>query len=83
MSTNIASTEKKERLISAQKVMDRLSFSRTTLERLVKANEFPKPVKTSKGRKVWVESQIDLYIEKKILESSYSETDEGVENDDS
>ncbi len=77
MSTNIASTEKKERLISAKEVLERVSFSRTTLDRLVNSNEFPRPIKISEGRNMWAESQINSYIEQKIFESSRSKIDKG------
>jgi len=66
-----------ERLISAKEVLERVSFSRTTLDRLVNSNEFPRPIKISEGRNMWAESQIDLYIEQKILESSRSKIDKG------
>jgi prophage regulatory protein len=83
MSNSNPHTTSSERLISAHEVMNRVPFSRTTLDRLVKSNQFPKPIKLSEGRKVWVESQINSYIEKKIEESSDAKTDKGAENDNS
>jgi prophage regulatory protein len=44
-------------------------YSRAHLWRLIKAGRFPKPVKLGLGsRNVWVEQEIDSFIESKIAE---------------
>lgn len=46
-----------------------ISYSAPHRWRLIKAGRFPRPVKIGNGgRNVWVESEIDAYIEGKIAE---------------
>lgn len=43
-----------------------VTISRATLWRLIKKGEFPKPIKTSKSRNAWVESEIDAWMRSRI-----------------
>ncbi|TPM11282.1 AlpA family transcriptional regulator [Mesorhizobium sp. B2-3-11] len=43
-----------------------IGFSRPHIWRLMKAGEFPKPIKLGSSRNAWLESEIDAYIERKI-----------------
>lgn len=43
-------------------------YSKPHLWRLVKAGQFPAPIKWGAARNGWVESEIDSYIESKIAE---------------
>ncbi|MGP2492594.1 helix-turn-helix transcriptional regulator [Mesorhizobium sp. PUT5] len=46
-----------------------IRYSRPHLWRLMKAKEFPRPVKLGGGgRNLWVESEIDAYLQRKIAE---------------
>src|SRR5262245_34982284 len=45
-----------------------ITYSTTQLWRLEKENRFPRSIKIGGGRKAWVESEIDDYIEKRIAE---------------
>ena len=53
------------RLIAPPVVSHRTSLSRTTLWRLVRQGEFPKPVRVSAGRIAWLESAVDAWIASK------------------
>ncbi len=54
------------RLLPPPIVADRTSLSRTTLWRLVRRGEFPKPVRVSPGRVAWSESAINGWIASKM-----------------
>ncbi|GLQ79282.1 hypothetical protein GCM10007881_28000 [Mesorhizobium huakuii] len=47
-----------------------IDYSRPHIWRLVKAKDFPAPIKlgASGGRNLWVESEVDVYIARKIAE---------------
>jgi len=45
-----------------------IPFCRPHLWRLVKAGQFPKPVKIGAARNAWPEAEIDQYIAEKIAE---------------
>ena len=55
-----------ERLLPPAVVMDRTSLSRTTLWRLVRAGQFPKPAQVSPGRVAWAEGAIQGWITSKL-----------------
>lgn len=44
--------------LDAREVIRRTSLSRSTVNRMVKNNNFPKPVQIGSCRKAWVESEI-------------------------
>ena len=50
------------RLIRIQEVMDKVGIARSTVWHMVKKGTFPKPRKLSPKVTVWVESEIDEYI---------------------
>ena len=56
------------RLIRIQEVMNKVGIARSTVWYMVKKGKLPRPRKLSPRVTVWVESEIDEYIEK-ILES--------------
>ncbi|TPO07129.1 AlpA family phage regulatory protein [Mesorhizobium sp. B1-1-5] len=46
-----------------------ISYSPAHIWRLVKARKFPAPIKLGGGgRNMWVESEVDVYIARKIAE---------------
>jgi len=51
------------RLIRIQEVMNKVGIARSTVWYMVKKGTFPKPRKLSPRVTVWVESEIDDYIE--------------------
>jgi prophage regulatory protein len=50
------------KLIPGCKVYDRTSLSRTTIWRMVRAGEFPPPVRVSANRIAWPESVVSVWI---------------------
>lgn len=60
----------KRRLIPTSRlgVEKGITYSRAHLDRLIKAGKFPVPVKIGAGRNVFVEDEIDAYIEARINE---------------
>jgi prophage regulatory protein len=53
------------RLIGFAEVKHRIGLSRSTVWRLQKANQFPKSIPISSGRRAWLESAIDDWISSK------------------
>lgn len=55
-------------LISIRQVCQRLSIGRTTLWRMTTQTAFPKPIEVSAGRKAFVKSEIERWIQGRIAE---------------
>lgn len=55
-------------LISFKEVQKRLSIGRTALWKLTKLDNFPKPIKVTVGRKAFIETEIDAWIEERAAE---------------
>jgi prophage regulatory protein len=45
-----------------------ISFSRPHLFRLIKAGQFPTPLKIGENRNAWTEEEIDAWVEKRVTE---------------
>lgn len=54
------------RFLRLPAVMDRVGVKETTIWRLVKRGEFPRPVKVTKYASAWVESEVNDYMAKLI-----------------
>lgn len=54
---------KLDRFMRERNVLDAISLSRTTLWRVIKNGQFPKPVRISPGRVGWRESAIIAWQE--------------------
>jgi len=54
------------RLLPPPVVTDRTSLSRTTLWRMVRRGEFPKPIPISPNRVAWSEAEVDAWIASKM-----------------
>lgn len=52
-------------LLEVNDVCRKVKFSKTTLYELIKNDSFPKPIKVG-SKSVWVEAEIDGWIESKI-----------------
>ncbi|MFM0647035.1 AlpA family transcriptional regulator [Paraburkholderia bryophila] len=59
-------SEKKERLIRLEEVMNRTALTRSLLYKLVDAGEFPKGVKLCSSAVAWPESEVDKWIAARI-----------------
>ena len=55
-----------ERILPISVVLDRVCMSKTTLYRLIKAGEFPKPILVGRQRVGFLESDIDAWINTRI-----------------
>jgi prophage regulatory protein len=53
---------KKKKLIRLPVVLERVGYSRSRVYDLIKAKEFPKPVKLGKRASAWVEEEVDAWI---------------------
>jgi len=51
-----------QQLLSSKQVSMRVSLSISQIRRLVRKNQFPKPIKISAGRNGWLESDIEEWI---------------------
>lgn len=49
--------------LRADKVCEIYGFSKPTLYRLIKAGKFPQGIKISAGVRVWIASEIDLFLD--------------------
>ncbi len=49
--------------LSLEKVLKRVPFSKGTLYRMMKNQEFPQQRNISSGRVAWVESEVNAWIE--------------------
>lgn len=63
-----AKPQKPRRFLSLKTVLDRVPYSANHLARLEATGDFPKRIKLSPNRVVWVEEEIDEYQERKIRE---------------
>ena len=51
-----------QQLLSSKQVSERVSLSVFQIRRLISANKFPKPLKISAGRNVWLEKDVDDWV---------------------
>ena len=51
------------KLLSQPQVLERIGLGRTTLWRMEKAGEFPRRRQVSANRVMWIEAEVDLWIE--------------------
>lgn len=56
-----------DRIISAHDLVARLSLSRSTLWRLVRRGELPRPLRLSPGRVGWLESDVRKWLESRRI----------------
>jgi predicted DNA-binding transcriptional regulator AlpA len=56
-------------LLSINKVSAKVSLSISQIRRLLGANQFPRPITISPGRKGWLEKDVDKWIQNLIEES--------------
>jgi prophage regulatory protein len=43
-----------------------VSYSTTQLWRLIKAGQFPRPIKIGGGRNAWLEEEVDAYLKARV-----------------
>jgi len=53
-------------LISIDEVKERIGLSETTIWRIRKAGNFPKPVEVSPNRIAWVEQEVEDWLAERI-----------------
>ncbi|MCW9715828.1 helix-turn-helix transcriptional regulator [Avibacterium avium] len=58
--------EKKERFISLDEVITRTSLSKSTIYNYMRGGKFPKSITIASNRVVWLESEVDSWIEEKL-----------------
>lgn len=59
-------SEKPLRLIRLPEVIHKCGFGKSTLWKIVKEGNFPKPVYSVRRLTSWVESEVDAWIEEKM-----------------
>jgi prophage regulatory protein len=57
-------TEKPKRILRQPKVLERTGFAKSSLWKLIKDGDFPQPIRLTKRTIGWLESDIELYIER-------------------
>lgn len=64
-----ASTKHSERLLRMPDVISRVGIKRSQIYALVRAGEFPQPIRLSERATAWVESEIDDWITAQVRHS--------------
>ena len=54
--------------IRINQVMERVSFGKSKIWKMVKDGEFPQPIKLTSGTTVWIKEEVDKWIEDKVSE---------------
>ncbi|QIW10594.1 AlpA family transcriptional regulator [Francisella sp. LA112445] len=49
-----------------KEVIDRVGLSKSTIYRLAKANQFPRPIKLAENSSAWIKSEVDAWLQSKI-----------------
>ena len=57
----------KIKMLNIKATCDKTSLSRTQIERLVRAKQFPQPVQLSPKRKAWIENEVDQWLESRAV----------------
>jgi len=60
-----------DRLISEKSIVSLLGISRTTVWRMVRAGEFPRPRAVSENRKAWLESEVSEWVNARPVADAY------------
>ena len=55
------------RILRLKDVVDRIGLSKPTIYRMIKKDEFPKPLQLTKRSIGWNESDIDNWIESRLV----------------
>ena len=58
-----------QQLLTIKQVSTKVSLSISQIRRLIGANQFPKPITISVGRKGWLEKDVDNWIQNLVKES--------------
>jgi len=58
-----------QQLLTLKQVSTRVSLSISQIRRLIAANQFPRPIRISVGRKGWLEKDVDNWIQNLVKES--------------
>ncbi|AJI52947.1 helix-turn-helix transcriptional regulator [Francisella philomiragia] len=56
-------------MLRINQVIEKTGLSRSTIYRLVNSKEMPQPIKLTEKTTVWISTEIDSFLEKKIQES--------------
>jgi prophage regulatory protein len=59
------------RFIDIKEVINRTTMSRTTIYELIKENQFPKQIQLTKRSVVWIEAEVDEFINQRIAAARY------------
>ena len=58
----------RSKIMRNKEVQKALGISRTTIHRMVKSGEFPKPISLGKRTKVWLWDEVEEWLERKKRE---------------
>jgi prophage regulatory protein len=56
----------KQRLLRLPAVMDRTGYGKSKLYQLIRAQEFPQPIKLGKRSTAWVEDEVSAWVTARI-----------------
>ena len=51
-----------QKLLTAKQISERVSLSISQIRRLIRKNQFPKPIKISAGRNGWLERDVEAWL---------------------
>ena len=58
-----------QKLLTAKQISERVSLSISQIRRLIRKNQFPKPIKISAGRNGWLERDVEAWLQNLIEEN--------------
>lgn len=69
---NYQQTSTKKRLVRMPEVAPRVGLCKASIYNRMNEGTFPRPVSIGGGRVAWLESDIDEWIEQRLVESAHS-----------
>lgn len=65
----MGTTDKPLRILRSAQVLNRVSLSKSQVQKLEQRNQFPKRIKLGEHASGWIESEIDAWIQARIAKS--------------
>ena len=62
-------------LLTQREVTERYRIPRSSIYAMIQSESFPRPVKLSPRRSVWIESQVEDWFKQRVLDSHVSSVD--------
>lgn len=67
-------TEQNEKILRLGAVLDKTGISRSSLYNMIKDGLFPKPVSIGIRSSGWIQSEVNAWIQERIIHRNYNES---------